>query len=349
MWTQNRSGKRSEVIRNRLSKKIHQGGFSKDRRKRKMNARHLEHSPPPVMARYTMKSVSQVERKRSKIFRHRYDIAINGQGAEISFPALPRLRIGWRIISFTLVAGLAVALYQLWNLPMFSVTQANVQGIKLISSAEVNTALGLIGAPVFTLNPAKMEEILTKAFPEFSNVLVKVELPNKVIVRVTERVPVLLWRQGDHAELVDSSGMAFTLRNDMAGIDLLIIDAEGGPSILDAPLPAIKPTSSPNQPDKTLLELPSQSGARPLLTSEMVKAIILVASQAPQGAPLLYSPQHGLGWKDNRGWSVYLGNTQDMEMKLLVYQGILNGLQANEIVPALISVESVHAPFYRLE
>jgi hypothetical protein len=38
-----------------------------------------------------------------------------------------------------------------------------------------------------------------------------------------------------------------------------------------------------------------------------------------------------------------------MEMKLLVYQAIVDRLQKEGITPALISVENVHAPYYRLE
>jgi len=40
---------------------------------------------------------------------------------------------------------------------------------------------------------------------------------------------------------------------------------------------------------------------------------------------------------------------QDMEMKLSVYQAMVDRLQSEGIQPALISVEYVHAPYYRTE
>jgi hypothetical protein len=39
----------------------------------------------------------------------------------------------------------------------------------------------------------------------------------------------------------------------------------------------------------------------------------------------------------------------DLEEKLFVYSAIVEEVQANGITPALINVEHVHAPFYRME
>ena len=64
----------------------------------------------------------------------------------------------------------------------------------------------------------------------------------------------------------------------------------------------------------------------------------------------MYTAGHGLGWKDPRGWEVYFGmNLKDMEMKLRVYKTLVKRLGKEKIQPQLISVEYVHAPYYRLE
>jgi hypothetical protein len=94
---------------------------------------------------------------------------------------------------------------------------------------------------------------------------------------------------------------------------------------------------------------PAPTQATPLLAPEMVQSILLVSEQAPAGAKLIYDPIHGLGWKDRRGWDVFLGNDQDVAVKLSVYRSILDHLKGSENRPVIISVEYVHAPYYRLE
>jgi hypothetical protein len=81
----------------------------------------------------------------------------------------------------------------------------------------------------------------------------------------------------------------------------------------------------------------------------MVSAILSMSAQAPAGTPLIYDALHGLGWKDAAGWEVYFGDIRDIEMKLRVYQALVKRLQGEGLQPALISVEYVHSPYYRLE
>jgi hypothetical protein len=70
----------------------------------------------------------------------------------------------------------------------------------------------------------------------------------------------------------------------------------------------------------------------------------------PDKTPLIYSEEHGLGWKDSRGWQVYFGkNTDGIETKLNVYRAIVKRLKKDGTHPSIISVENVHAPYYRVE
>ena len=88
--------------------------------------------------------------------------------------------------------------------------------------------------------------------------------------------------------------------------------------------------------------------SQPLLTQEMVDAILLLVKQAPQDTTISYSIEHGLAWTDKRGWNVYFGTSQDMEMKLLLYQSILGYLKSQDTRPEMISVEFLNSPYYRL-
>jgi hypothetical protein len=62
----------------------------------------------------------------------------------------------------------------------------------------------------------------------------------------------------------------------------------------------------------------------------------------------VYDPLRGFGWQDERGWQAYFGQVTDMEMKLKVYNALVSKLEQKGERPALISVEYVHTPYYRL-
>jgi hypothetical protein len=86
------------------------------------------------------------------------------------------------------------------------------------------------------------------------------------------------------------------------------------------------------------------------LSPELVSAILELNAKMPADTVLVYDSEHGLGWNDPKGWEVFFGaEDQDMEMKLSVYQALVERLESEGIQPALISVEYVHAPYYRME
>jgi hypothetical protein len=306
---------------------------------------------PPVMARNPTLTLPQAEDKARRKTRRRYDVPIGGQGAEIRLPALPRVKVGWRLISFILLGLFSYGLYTVWNSIDFQVESAHINGLKRVSGEAVNAVLDVEGKPIFTLDAARMQKQLEDEFPEFSQVAVEVSLPNSVAVTVTERIPVLIWMQGDHTKLVDDHGMTFPLREDIANFPLPMVEANDNPPSPPAPpsegelAGAEQGTSSsitaegPNTATET---------AQPLLTQEMVDAILLLVKQAPQDAKISYSIEHGLAWTDKRGWNVYFGTSQNMEMKLLLYQSILGYLKTQDTRPEMISVEFLNSPYYRL-
>lgn len=85
------------------------------------------------------------------------------------------------------------------------------------------------------------------------------------------------------------------------------------------------------------------------MTVEMVSAILSMSAQAPEGISLAYDAQHGLGWKDPNGWDVYFGEISNMGVKLNIYQAMLKKLDQEDIRPAMVSVEYVHSPYFRVE
>jgi hypothetical protein len=294
-------------------------------------------SQPPVMVRGSLEGIPVRVRKVGKTkARRRYDVSLNVPGAEMRLPALPMISIGPRLISGVLVIALGVMAYLLWTAPNFQVQAATITGLQRLSANDVNTVLDISGQPIFAVSGKELEKKLMDAFPEFSSVAVRVGFPQDVQVSVTERQPILTWRQADRTVLVDANGVAFPQRDPAEIGPALTVEASGSP----VPVEDTPPSSDPQSE--------AQANAQ-FMPVDMVSAIISMSAFVPQNTPLIYDSDHGLGWKDTQGWDVYFGDTRDIDMKLRVYQAMLKTFKKEKINPILISVEYVHTPYYRLE
>jgi hypothetical protein len=344
-----RTSPRADQIRHRRTGQSHAAQQKTKGRKKRVVAPPL----PPVMARAPIGGASRPAARGSQKGRRMYNVSLDAsQGAEMRLPALPRIALSWRAISFLLAAFLAFALYNLWESPSFRIDAPQIEGLKRLSVNQVNSELGLTGEPVFILDAQVIETNLLTFFPEFSSAEVLIELSNTVTISVTERLPVLVWMQEEASYLVDKNGITFPLRGMSPGGSYPLIEAAGDPPeviLPDADPLTLRDTTISKITGAILPQLSPQDQVKPLLTPEMVEAILLVSEKAPDGAKLIYDPVHGLGWTDRRGWNVYLGNTQDVEIKLQVYLAIFEKLKADDTRPTMISVEYLHAPYYRLE
>jgi len=345
--------RRSDEIRRRREKKSRAGQNSSPLHKRKL----VTPAPPPVMVRKPLASTASTQprpaaRRQQKIHRL-HNFRLNpAQGAEISLPALPRISLNWRFVSSALAFLLGFTLYQLWNSPGYRVDAAQVSDLQYVTSSDINMALGIVGQPIFTIDPPQIQADLLAAFPELTAAEVQVEFPNTVAITVTGRLPVMVWQQDGKSYLVDKDGWTFPVRHETATGNLPVVEATGKPpgvTLPDRPETSIQDLIDSKVTGKPLPTALAPTQANLLLSTSMVKSILLVADQAPAGARLIYDPAHGLGWKDRRGWDVYLGNEQEIEIKLSIYRSILDSLKGSENRPVMISVEYVHAPYYRLE
>jgi hypothetical protein len=80
-----------------------------------------------------------------------------------------------------------------------------------------------------------------------------------------------------------------------------------------------------------------------------VQALKGLAGHVPQDTPILYDKSLGFGWNDPRGWRVYFGTSaNDVELKMRVYESMVNSLTQRGIRPALINVMYPTAPYYRM-
>ncbi|MBI3160696.1 MAG: FtsQ-type POTRA domain-containing protein [Chloroflexi bacterium] len=289
---------------------------------RRTGARRAQ--PPMVSRRGVMAAPGAPTRSRREA-RRRYNVVLPmSGGAEMRLPAMPQVRFGWRLLSFALSLALGWALVTLWTAPQFHVAEAAVAGLERLSPAEVNTVLKLTGASIFTVQPSEVRARLQAAFPELTGIRVKVGFPARVVVTAAERAPLIAWEHEGIVVWIDAEGYAFLPRGQAEG--LVAVVAHGVPD------PVAGQAEQSQQ----------------LLTPQLVRAILTLAPSAPEGAALAFDPEHGLGWADPRGWQVYFGpRPEDMPARLAVYQAILKQLKALGVKPSLISVEYLHAPYYR--
>jgi cell division protein FtsQ len=306
---------------------------------------------PPVMVRGMGGTLGDAARKRTRPAKRRYDVALGMPGAEVRLPSLPQVKIGWRLLSFVLVGLLGFGVYFLWNAPFFQVAEVKISGLQSVTAVEASAALNVVGEQIFTLNSGELKQKLLTSFPEFEQVTVSVGLPAEVKVSVTERQPVLTWRQGTRTLLVDARGNAYPLRNEALGYPSpVVVSPEVAPAQVAQSINLSGSAKEEQEKQAAQVEAtPEPAGTQPLLSVEMVQAVLALAEQAPEGTPLVYDPLRGLGWMDPRGWDVYVGDANDINNKLSVYRAIVSRLQADEVQPLLISVEFAHAPYYRVE
>lgn len=242
--------------------------------------------------------------------------------------ALPRIRVGWRLLSFFLAALFGTGIYFAWTLPNFRVPAATLVGNQMLTAEEVESVLRLNNAPIFLVVPVDAENALRVNFPEITSVKVSVELPNKVIATITERQPIIRWEQGGSYAWVDAQGVAFIPRSEMNG--LVVVSASGSP-----------PAGLRSESDAL--------GPVPFVEAQIIESIRLLAPHVPQGSVLLYNPKFGIGWVDARGWTVWFGSNADQtDVRLRVYSALVDSLAQRGITPSFINVAYPGAPYYRV-
>jgi len=257
--------------------------------------------------------------------RQRY-LKLADAGAELRLPALPNVHVGWRVVSGLIVSATLVALYFMWSSSAFTVSAIDLRGAERLTADAVDSVLKVVGSSIFSVESEKLFGVLRDQFPELETVSVSVGFPAKVVVRVEERAPLLVWEQAGLTVWVDAEGVSFIPQGGEQG--LIKVTALEAPPKLDGDIYA------QNQ----------------LIRSEMVRAIQDLSRIAPQGAPLIYDPRLGFGWTDPGGWDAFFGQDgQNMTQRLAVYLAIVRELSSRNLTPTLISVAHLHAPYYRMD
>jgi len=285
--------------------------------------------PGKPVARQTSQPMArpQTRTSRGTTRGQRYDIAFSLGRADVRAPSISLPQFGPRWVSAGITLALVFLLYTLWTASTFTVQAAEVTGAARLGVSEISLATDMVGAPIFMAVPAQIQENLRVAFPDVASVEVKVAFPNRVIVTVEERMPLLSWFQYGGTTWIDADGVAFTPRGEAQG--LIQVSSNGVPPLVQ------NPEGTPIYEMK-------------FIAPEMVQAIVILAPHVPSGLAMIYDPQYGMGWQEASGRFVYFGqNTDNIPMKLAVYDALVASLAQQGIQPTLISVEYLETPIYK--
>lgn len=298
------------------------------------------HSVP--VTRRTTTPIPMVKRQG-----HKMDVPLKSKGAMLQIPAFPKLRIGWRFISGAIFALSLAVVITFSSLGTFKVSAVNLEGAERLTSETLIAQLGLAGTSIISVQPDVLETQITELFPELSSVKVSVGLPASVTVKVVERQPVIAWYQDGTTYWVDAEGIMFPASGEMPVNQTVY--ATGNP-------PAAYVPPSEDSEEETVAEETEQPESLPeaalqkATTPEFVQGVMTLLTYLPENSALQFDPEYGLGWQDPKGWLVYFGNDiENIDLKLIEYQTIIAKLSEANLTPALISLEFLHAPFYRLE
>lgn len=114
----------------------------------------------------------------------------------------------------------AAAVYGVANSSAFEFTDLRVEGAAYTDTGAVEHALESVrGRNLFALHTAPLEAALLE-LPTVRKADIAVGLPDRLLVRIEERTPILVWRVGARRYLVDVDGQLFARVGDQPPIDV---------------------------------------------------------------------------------------------------------------------------------
>ncbi|TFG89863.1 MAG: FtsQ-type POTRA domain-containing protein [Candidatus Atribacteria bacterium] len=260
-------------------------------------------------------------------------------------------KIGWRLVSFLIIGACSFALLTAWRSPQYRVTTIQIKGLNRLSEDEVQNSLDLYEKHIFALEKSSVIEPIIRNFPELRDVRVDFSLPGNVYISVKEREPMITWQSKGNSVWIDSESYLIPARgeaepmltiqaNSLPGYKILIDEETENMENVLRDKPQIKESIDQN----TFFAYPKQ------IDGTLLTAILQLNAWMPEESVLLYQQKRGIGWKDIRGWDVFIGSKlENINDKMLMYETIVRKLEEQGIHPSIVSVEFLHAPYYRLD
>lgn len=227
----------------------------------------------------------------------------------------------WRLVSMAIIVILTLVLVFFYTSNVFYIRSISVGGLRYLSKEEVFAFADIANMHVFWVNPDHVREKLLRS-ASIADVRVWIGWPPHMVnIVLEEREPAIVWEQGGAAVWVDVQGRVMAQREDRP--DLIVIQASE--SVPEGPL--------------------SDSGR---VSSEIVIGALQLQELLPQVDMLRYEPAKGLGFPDDSGWQVWLGDGLHMQEKIDIYTVIESSLITRGVQPGEINVADPDHPYYSM-
>ena len=262
-----------------------------------------------------MKARSQAKPKRDR----RYDAAgVIGALGVRPRPRVRRLGRRWEVAIVVMLAVAGAALYASLA-DTFYVSRVSVTGNTRTPPLEILQASNIGGEHILWVNHADAARRIVEGVPSIKSARVDCQLPNRCVIRVQEREPLVAWQFGGAVTWLADDGVAFAAFGNRADApDLITVEAPQGPALL---------------PGKE---------ADP----KLVTAMLAVAREIPAVRHYRYSGEHGLEFADERGFPVYLGLGENMADRAMIWKSLRAQLAQEGVAPKFVDLQFALAPYY---
>ena len=221
---------------------------------------------------------------------------------------------------FVLFSAILVLLF---TSDVFYVRSIQVRGNSHITREEVFAFSDIADYHMFWLDPERIRQSVLRSS---SIADISIELgwpPNLITIIVQERQPAIVWSEAGTETWLDIQGRVMRARAEMPNLlhVNLVSDNYEGP----------KPSAED-------------------FTGDMVLGALRLKEILPEGEHLSFHPAHGLGWTNELGWQVWMGNDSAavMSEKVKMYDVLVENFNGRAIPVAELNIANPDAPFYRL-
>ncbi len=254
-------------------------------------------------------------------------------------PILPPGFLAWalaRVLALGLLVGAGWVVYDSASSDRFQVRSLRVQGNRLLSRAEVQTAAAITGANVFWVDRAQVAARV-RALPIVLRAEVSATLPDTVEITIVERQPVAFWVSGDRSYLVDGEGVI-----------LKAVDAETQQARACAGQPCdprLAPLPTVAQLDGQLLTPGDRVDPRALVTSARLAMLLPAVGVEPLGFE--WSRDFGLEVPTRDGWRARFDGAGNVDLQVASLQSIRDHLSRTKTAAQVIDVRFDDRPYFR--
>jgi hypothetical protein len=270
-----------------------------------------------------------------------------GNGVEIRMPSLPMIQMNWQMGAAAIAIVVLVLVLLLANLDVFQAKVVDVTGVKRVTAADIQAVVDNNNRSIFTLDRQKTIDAIEVAFPELTHISLRVVFPNKVVLNVQERQPIMAWASGEDTQWISADGVIMPVRGD-GGTLPTIQSSVSAPALVTAAEAEAAAAANKETADATKKNTPVvPADVIHYIDPQILSAAIALTAQMPEGASLIYDPVSGMGFTDPRGWKAYFGvDFSNLSFKQAEYETIVDRLKKLGITPTMISVAFSDAPYY---